>query len=314
LSTSPPSLEATADSDFASDGLDARVQQATSTATGEGAAVSIVILDRQTGQTVSNGNDKPLPIASVAKLFIADDLLMQVSKAQTQLSPADRTAFDVMLRSSDDGAAEDFWNRSGGSDIITRVSARYGLKATTAPYNGHWDLTLSTASDLVHYYDVLMNGGGGLPPEQANVIMSDLARSTPTGSDGYPQRFGIPDGLYAEPVAVKQGWFCCWDGGNQLHMSTGVIGSDHRYVMVIGALQPTSDAVARNTLTQAVKTIFPAGKILGLVQKVRPALRGPPQRHLASPGRDPRVITGQQHFGYVQAPPTRRPRVARPLE
>ena len=66
----------------------------------------------------------------MVKLFIADDLLLQVSKGQTQLSPDDRTAFDRMLRSSDDSAAENFWNRSGGSAIIDRVVARYGLGST----------------------------------------------------------------------------------------------------------------------------------------------------------------------------------------
>jgi hypothetical protein len=261
LATAAPNLDGTSDPGNSFEGLDARVQQATSAARSAGAAISIVILDRRTGQIVSNGDDTQLPIASVAKLFIADDLLLQESRGQTALSPADRKSLDAMLQSSDDGAAENFWDRSGGSAVITRVAARYGLTRTTAPYNGHWDLTLSTASDLVRYYNKLLDGSGGLPSEQANVIMSNLAQSTPTGSDGYPQRFGIPDGLFASPVAVKQGWFCCWNGGNQLHMSTGVIGSEHRYVMALGALQPASESVARNTLTQAVKTMFPAGRI-----------------------------------------------------
>ncbi len=207
------------------------------------------------------GTTRPFPIASVVKLFIADDLLLQESKGQTTLSPADRKSLDVMLRSSDDSAAQNFWNRSGGNAVIARVKARYGLAGTTAPYNGHWDVTLSTASDLVRYYDMLLDGSGGLPPEQANVIMGNLAQSTPTGIDGYPQRFGIPEGLYAEPVAVKQGWFCCWNGGNQLHVSTGVIGPDRRYVMAISSLEPGDYAAARATITQAVKTMFPGGKI-----------------------------------------------------
>jgi hypothetical protein len=243
------------------DGLDARVRQATADAANSGANIEVVVLDRNTGQIVSNGVNKPYPIASVVKLFIADDLLLQESKGETQLSPADRKSLDIMLRSSDDSAAQNFWDRSGQNAIIARVKARYGLTGTTAPYNGHWDVTQSTASDLVHYYDKLLNGTGGLPPEQANVIMSNLAQSTPTGTDGYPQRFGIPDGLYAEPVAVKQGWFCCWNGANQLHLSTGIIGPEHRYVMAIGSLDPTSAATARENMTRAVKTMFPGGKI-----------------------------------------------------
>ena len=240
-------------------GLDRRIQQAVADAAG--ADISVVVLDRNTGEMVSGGDGRPFPVASVVKLFIADDLLLQESQGKMQLSPADRSALDVMLRSSDDSAAEIFWNRGGGSDIITRVVARYGLTSTTKPYNGKWDLTMSTAADLVRFYDKLLNGSGGLPQEQANVIMANLAQSTPRGIDGYPQHFGIPDGLYAEAVAVKQGWFCCWSGANQLHVSTGVIGHDRRYVMAIGSLDPTGDAAAREHITQAVKTMFPGGRI-----------------------------------------------------
>jgi beta-lactamase family protein len=243
------------------DGLDARVRQATADAAKSGAVIETVVLDRTTGQTVSSGANKPFPIASVAKLFIADDLLLQESQGKTTLSAADRKSLDVMLRSSDDGAAQTFWNRSGQNAVLARVMARYGLTGTTAPSNGHWDVTQSTASDLVRYYDMLLSGAGGLPPEQANVIIGDLAQSTPTGTDGYPQRFGIPEGLFAEPVAVKQGWFCCWNGANQLHVSTGIIGPDRRYVMAISSLDPDDAADARATLTQAVKTMFPGGKI-----------------------------------------------------
>ena len=114
---------------------------------------------------------------------------------------------------------------------------------------------------LVKYYSMLLDGSGGLPPQQANIMVSDLAQSTPTGIDGYPQRFGIPDGLFAESVAVKQGWMCCWNGANWLHMSTGVVGPDRRYVMAIVSLQPVDDATARNTITETLMTMFPGGRI-----------------------------------------------------
>ena len=247
-------------------GLGSRERQATDQAAADGADITVLVLDRNTGQMVSNGNSTSIAIASVVKLFIADDLLLQVSKGQTQLSPDDRVAFDRMLRQSDDSAAEVFWNRSGGSAIVTRVTARYGLKSTRPPSNGRWWNTVSTAADLVRFYDMMLSGSGGLPPEQANVILSNLSQSAPLALDGmqpggtYPQRFGIPDGLYAVPVAVKQGWMCCI-GADWMHLSTGVIGPDRRYVMVIAAMQAASDDTARETITQAVKTIFPGGRI-----------------------------------------------------
>ena len=117
--------------------------------------------------------------------------------------------FDSMLRSSDDSAAEVFWNRGGGSAIVSRVAARYGLGGTRPPRNGRWFNTISTAADLVRYYEMMLSGAGGLPQEKADMIVDDLAASAPVGIDGmmpggvYPQRFGIPEALYAEPVAVE---------------------------------------------------------------------------------------------------------------
>ncbi len=81
-------------------GLDARVRQATADAAASGAAIDTVVLDRNTGQIVSDGGSTSFPIASVVKLFIADDLLLQESEGETTLSAADRTSLDVMLRSS----------------------------------------------------------------------------------------------------------------------------------------------------------------------------------------------------------------------
>ncbi|AFM16702.1 beta-lactamase class A [Mycolicibacterium chubuense NBB4] len=247
-------------------GLAGREQQATAEAANAGADITAAVLDRRTGQLVTNGNDRPIAIASVVKLFIADDLLLQVANGQTTLSPDDRKMLDVMLRASDDSAAEVFWDRSGGSDIISRVVDRYGLTSTQAPSNGRWFNTISTAKDLVTYYDKLLAGTGGLPPEQASIILADLAASTPTAPDGmvpggvYPQRFGIPEGLPNDPVAVKQGWMCCI-GSDWMHLSTGVIGPDRRYVMAIGSMQATDPDDARATITQAVRRMFPGGRI-----------------------------------------------------
>jgi hypothetical protein len=241
-------------------GLQARIQQATDEAAAVGATLTVAVLDRATHQLVTNGDAPIMGIASVAKLFIADDLLLQEAQGRTALAPEDRQALDAMLQASDDGAAEKFWGQGGGDGIVSAVAGRYGLAATAPPGDGHWWNTISTAGDLVHYYDALLGGSGGLPADRAAVIVNDLAQSTPTGSDGYPQRFGIPEGLFAEPVAVKQGWMCCI-GADWMHLSSGVIGADRRYIMVVESLSPADDATARQTITQAVRTMFPTGRI-----------------------------------------------------
>src|SRR5689334_4792065 len=59
------------------DGLDMRIRQATAEAARSGADITVAILDRNTGQLVTNGAADSVAIASVVKLFIADDLLLQ---------------------------------------------------------------------------------------------------------------------------------------------------------------------------------------------------------------------------------------------
>jgi hypothetical protein len=44
-------------------------------------------------------------------------------------------------------------------------------------------------------------------------------------------------------------------------VSTGIIGPEHRYVMAISPLEPADAAAARQTVTDAVKTMFPGGQI-----------------------------------------------------
>ena len=51
----------------------------------------------------------------------------------------------------------------------------------------------------------------------------------------------------------------CCIGSDWLHLSTGVIGRDRRFVMAIGSMQATDATTARETITEAVRTMFPQG-------------------------------------------------------
>lgn len=53
----------------------------------------------------------------------------------------------------------------------------------------------------------------------------------------------------------------CCIGSDWMHLSTGVIGADRRYIMVVQSLQASDDATARDTITRAVKTIFSEGRV-----------------------------------------------------
>ena len=80
-----------APSNAGSGSLQTRIQQATDQAAASGATLSVGILDRKTHELISNGNTQIIGTASVAKLFIADDLLLQEAQGKTTLSPTATT-------------------------------------------------------------------------------------------------------------------------------------------------------------------------------------------------------------------------------
>lgn len=262
--------------------LDSRIPEAVSSASGRGAQVDFALLDRQTGAYFASGDTEPIETASVSKLFIADDVLRGAEIAQVPVSEDDLESIKSMLKSSSDDAANTLWNAYGENDIISRVTERYGLTATSPPWDGLWWNTTTTAADLVAYYTKMLDGTGGLSPASTTTMIELLRESTPVATDGYHQHFGIVDGLPGEPVhAVKQGWMCCI-ADRWIHLSTGTVGVGNRYIValvsreeihyeddmdhypdtaVVDVTDDSSAQHARDTLTGFVNMLFPDGRI-----------------------------------------------------
>ena len=51
------------------------------------------------------------------------------------------------------------------------------------------------------------------------------------------------------------------EAAHSMHLSTGLIDAQHRYVMIVGSKQPAAEETARDIITRAVKTMFPGGRI-----------------------------------------------------
>jgi uncharacterized protein with LGFP repeats len=232
-----------------------------------GTTAGVAMLDRRTGVYSENGTNAHLRFgsASVVKLFIADSVLRRASLGQLALSQADRDALGRMLRSSDDAAASSFWSRFGANGIVDDVISRYHLAETTAPANPrYWGLTQITAHDMVAFYSGMLSGSGGLSAGDRDVIVGHLRQSTQRGTDGVYQWFGLHDGLPREStLGIKQGWMCCFSDGAIWRHSTGIVGPDARYVVVVLTRDPGSAGAAHTeaSVTKAVQTMFPAGLV-----------------------------------------------------
>jgi hypothetical protein len=149
-----------------------------------------VVLERRAGQTFRS--------ASVVKILIALDHMDRVPEA-------DRALLVPMLRSSDDEAATELWRRGGQGEIIERMVRKVGLADTAPPpaeKPGFWGYTALSARDVVTMYRYLLEEA---PQAQREFVLEQLRRSTPCGTDGFDQTFGIPRALDG-PWAVKQGW------------------------------------------------------------------------------------------------------------
>ncbi|MDH6281714.1 serine hydrolase [Prescottella agglutinans] len=262
--------------------LEGRITQSVVDAANRGADVTIALLDRQDGHYESFADATPFATASVAKLFIADDLFYRETTAELALGDDEHALVARMLEYSDDDAANQLWDEYGTSDMIVDVVSRYELADTSVPYDDHWWNTMTTGRDLVDYYSAVLDGRGGLDTAHRDEMMTYLRTSSPTAADGYDQSFGIPAGLPDETeIAVKQGWMCCIDD-RWTHLSTGVIGPDDRYVLVLvsrenldygdgdaeypdtsltAAVDDVSAAHARETITDVVRTVFPQKRI-----------------------------------------------------
>lgn len=208
-------------------------------AAGRGTA-GVAVLDRQTGSYVDNGAGAHTAMgsASVIKVLMAEEILHRAAVGQVQLAATDYMRMETMLVDSDDLAASSLYNQFGGVTLIAAALTRHELTESAAPIDPrYWGNTKITASDVVAFYDSVLDGS--LPAPSREYLFGLLRRLAPIASDGFGQLFGLAGGDPTLNAAVKQGWMCCLDGVRSVH-STAVLGEQDRYVVVILTQYPPS--------------------------------------------------------------------------
>ncbi|MFJ9431217.1 hypothetical protein ACIRQY_16365 [Streptomyces sp. NPDC101490] len=169
-----------------------------------GVTTGVAVFDRQTGAfTEQLAPAATFRSASVVKLLITLDFLW--NRSPDTLPAADRTRLDVMLRSSQDAAANHYWSPYGGPTIVERMVTRLGLADTAPPpagYEGYWGYTAMSARDVVKTYRHILESA---PAPVRDFVMERLRQSTRCASDSFDQHFGIA-AAFDRPWAVKQGW------------------------------------------------------------------------------------------------------------
>ncbi|TYP89166.1 hypothetical protein BD833_103323 [Blastococcus xanthinilyticus] len=215
---------------------------------------SIRAIEASTARRAAYGSDngpaaaRPLPTASLVKLFMAEDILTRARAGSVVLSAGERDLLRDMIRRSDDPAASALWVRFDGTRMVRAVADRYDLSGTGPPpaeIPGQWGQAITTARDVARFLALLPVVAH---PDDAETLLRWMREATPAAADGFDQRFGLFGTLPGEP-AVKQGWMCCVDGQRHLH-SVAVLGT--RVVVLLSEVpRSVGYGTARAALTAA---------------------------------------------------------------
>ena len=227
----PPAASMTVVDNPASSGGDqvttAAVQQAMQ-AVLPNVQVGFEVFDRQTDTVlISQNAGQQFASMSVVKLLIAVDALAR----DNWVTPDNATQQEIhqMLADSDDEIADRLWTADGGPTIVTRMAGLLGLTGTQPPDDpGEWGDTKITPQDMVTVYRYVTDQ---LPTPDRDLVLGALTSAPPIAADGFNQYFGIPDGMPHTTWAIKQGWGT--SGSQAVMNSTGLVGTDLRYVVVV---------------------------------------------------------------------------------
>jgi beta-lactamase class A len=164
--------------------------------------LSVAVADLGTGATARYAPGGHLFVtASIAKVDILAAALLQAEDAGRALTPAEQADARLMIRSSDNDAADRFWQRIGGPEGLARANRRLGLTHTTPGGQGRWGLTTTTAADQLRLLTAITTAGSPLSPSACSCLHALMTAIDP-GQD-----WGVS--AAADPgttPALKNGW------------------------------------------------------------------------------------------------------------
>jgi hypothetical protein len=183
--------------------------------------LSWALLDRRTGQISGSANlSAPSDTMSMVKAWIAADYLRLAAERDVTPTPARMRQLTIMIRDSDNAAAQSVFGRVGRRASIERLVEICGL-TETGPYQNWWSNTTVSARDTVRMGACLADGRAA-GPRWTPWLLAEMRHVRGTGDFGV--RTALPARL-AATVAIKNGWLLR-DEDRLWHISCLAIGAD----------------------------------------------------------------------------------------
>lgn len=225
-------------------------------ANAQGWRTGIAIIDLENEDVTTAGDAQGYFAAqSTMKLFIAARLL----EAGAMTPARSDSALEMIARSSDP-AASSLYSAVGGDDLVTWISAQYGIaKMGTKPTRGkgEWGSTQVTPLSMAKFLVAARKSAKVSP-----WLMAAMGRTSRIAADGTNQVFGL---LAADANAhTKQGWG--GSDGNPDNVegtpSVGYVVGDRYAVAIYTSKLPEVDlAAAQAMVTAQARLLLPAGQM-----------------------------------------------------
>jgi hypothetical protein len=183
--------------------------------------VSWALLDRRTNAITGSPNiSETNDTASMIKAWLAADYLRRASAAGESPSQQRLNELSIMIRDSDNAAAQDIYLRNGQDDSIERLFGMCGLTDSSA-YRGWWSKTKVSARDTARMGACIADGRAA--GQAWTPWLLDEMRQV-RGEGDFGARTAMPPEAAAH-VAIKNGWLVRSEDG-LWHVSCLAIGDD----------------------------------------------------------------------------------------
>ncbi|MGW2232478.1 serine hydrolase [Streptomyces sp. NPDC001759] len=165
----------------------------------DGAAVSVAVLDLDSGESAAYGDDA-FDTASIVKVDILAALLLRAQDEARHLTAAEKSYATRMIENSDNASASALWDAIGQADGLDAANKTFGLTGTEGGEGALWGLTQTTAADQLTLLRQVFGEDSKLTAASRSYVQGLMGRIEAD------QHWGVSAAADGTRWALKNGW------------------------------------------------------------------------------------------------------------
>lgn len=161
------------------------------------------LMDTRTGKISGSANmDETNPTASMIKAWIGADFLRRSAEKNQTPSKTRMDQVSIMIRDSDNEAAQALYEVNGGAASIKRLMGLCDLTDSAPSTDGGWSRTALSARDAVRLGSCIADGRAA-GPKWTKWLLDEMRAVRGTGNFGIRKAFPA---VQQRTIAIKNGW------------------------------------------------------------------------------------------------------------